>query len=237
MPDWDFKPRILGQANKRAKHAHEMKSAGKAIMTNPAKQSYHHGDLSAALVTAARELLEESGYASLSLRAAARRVGVSQTAPSHHFGDKDGLLAAVATDGFRELLSARQMILENTRDPRERVRDMMLGYIAFARKHPGLFGIMLGKKPLDRRVYTELRVATLASYQLFNETVEDFARRSGWPEDWIVFVGKSAWALEHGIAELLIAGQIPLPIEMLNTEAWLMDAIETFIVGIERRFA
>ena len=63
----------------------------------PAAVRYHHGDLRRALVAAALELLERGEE--LSLRAVARRAGVSHTAPYHHFRDRRGLVAAVALEG------------------------------------------------------------------------------------------------------------------------------------------
>ncbi|MBR7837056.1 helix-turn-helix transcriptional regulator, partial [Actinospica durhamensis] len=65
---------------------------------------YHHGDLRAACLQAARDLLEEEdGSAGLSLRAVARRAGVSATAPYRHFADREALVSAVAAQGYREL--------------------------------------------------------------------------------------------------------------------------------------
>src|SRR5260221_14141825 len=65
--------------------------------------SYHHGDLPAALLRAAIELLEESGETELSLRAVARRAGVSPAAPYRHYADREALISAVAAVGYREL--------------------------------------------------------------------------------------------------------------------------------------
>src|ERR1700682_5847211 len=67
------------------------------------KAAYHHGDLRAACVRAAMELLEEGGQTSLSLRAVARRAGVSPAAPYRHFADREALVSAVAAGGYREL--------------------------------------------------------------------------------------------------------------------------------------
>ena len=69
------------------------------------KATYHHGDLRAALVRAAMELLEESGETALSLRAVARRAGVSPAAPYRHYADREALVSAVAAVGYRELAS------------------------------------------------------------------------------------------------------------------------------------
>ena len=68
-------------------------------------RAYHHGNLRAELLDTAIEQLREQGTEDLSLRALARAIGVSQTAPYRHFGDKGELLAAMATRGDRELLS------------------------------------------------------------------------------------------------------------------------------------
>src|SRR5437016_14215729 len=68
-----------------------------------AGDTYHHGDLRGASLRAARELLEENGGADLSLRAVARRAGVSPAAPYRHFADRDALVSAIAAEGYREL--------------------------------------------------------------------------------------------------------------------------------------
>ncbi len=67
------------------------------------RSPYHHGDLRAACLRAAMELLEEGGTTALSLRAVARRAGVSPAAPYRHYADRDALISAVAAVGYREL--------------------------------------------------------------------------------------------------------------------------------------
>ena len=65
--------------------------------------AYHHGSLPEALLVAVDEIVIAQGLENVSLREAARRAGVSHSAPAHHFGDKDGLLAAYAEQGFSML--------------------------------------------------------------------------------------------------------------------------------------
>ena len=69
------------------------------------RSPYHHGDLRKAPLDTALELLEESGgnITDVSLRALARRAGVSAAAPYHHFADKNQLLAGIAVEGFIQL--------------------------------------------------------------------------------------------------------------------------------------
>ena len=64
---------------------------------------YHHGDLRPALLKAAVETIEDVGPAAMSLREVARRAGVTHPAATYHFGDKAGLLTAVAIEGYRLL--------------------------------------------------------------------------------------------------------------------------------------
>lgn len=67
---------------------------------------YHHGDLRRSLIEAALELMRKGQEWSFSLRAVAKRAGVSHNAPYHHFADKRALLIAVAVAGY-ETLAAR----------------------------------------------------------------------------------------------------------------------------------
>jgi len=67
---------------------------------------YHHGNLRRVLIDCALAAIAESGGASVSLRDVARRAGVSHAAPAHHFGDKRGLLTAIAVEGFEGLTKA-----------------------------------------------------------------------------------------------------------------------------------
>src|SRR5271155_3547747 len=67
---------------------------------------YHHGDLRAALLKSAGEIIRDSGLEGLTLRACARKAGVSHGAPAHHFGNVTGLLTELAADGFERLAEA-----------------------------------------------------------------------------------------------------------------------------------
>ena len=66
----------------------------------PKENGYHHGNLRAALLRAAEEIIRESGVEGLTLRACARKAGVSHGAPAHHFGNITGLLTELAAEGF-----------------------------------------------------------------------------------------------------------------------------------------
>ena len=116
----------------------------------PELKPYHHGDLKSAVLAAAEKILETEGVDALTLRAVARMVGVSHTAPKNHFGDLEGLLSELATVGYRRFGAALSGAMESAgADPRQRLRAMGLAYVAFARAYPNLFILMYRSDRLD----------------------------------------------------------------------------------------
>jgi AcrR family transcriptional regulator len=105
------------------------------------ERPYHHGDLPNALKAAAVGLIVEQGPSGFSLREVARRAGVSHAAPAHHFGDRDGLLRAVAHDGFVALREAMEG-LDPRADPVERLLACGRSYVRLAREMPGHWAVM-----------------------------------------------------------------------------------------------
>src|ERR1700751_1415552 len=99
------------------------------------KATYHHGDLPAALVRAAMELLEESGEAELSLRGVAPRAGVSPAAPYRHYADREALISAVAAVGYRELAERLAAAHPSPSTPRQLARGAGR-HVQFGLAHP-----------------------------------------------------------------------------------------------------
>lgn len=168
------------------------------------RPAYHHGDLPAALVRAAIELLDAEGFdADLSLRAVARRAGVSTGAPYRHFADRNALLAAVAAVGYRQLTEAlRTAESESDVDSAEALAAIALAYVRFAIDRPGLFRVMFagGCCQSDN---ADL-VAAVADINAYLLGVVTRGVRSDSPE--VAAVG--AWALVHGLAFLYLDGKL-----------------------------
>src|SRR6266852_2916030 len=118
---------------------------------------YHHGDLPRALLDAALHIVETQGTQALTLRAAARLAGVSQTAPYRHFANKEAILAAVAEEGFRSLMAAMAHAAVLADSPLQRLRAVGLAYVTFATHHSSHFRVMFGREMADRSASTSLR--------------------------------------------------------------------------------
>jgi AcrR family transcriptional regulator len=105
------------------------------------QRGQHHGDLRAALIASALELIDDADVDSLTLRAVARRAGVSPAAPYHHFEDKAALLSSVALDGFVRLAHLQASV--RSRTPIRRVEELTAAYIRFALEHRAHYAVMM----------------------------------------------------------------------------------------------
>lgn len=172
-------------------------------------KSYHHGNLRHALLVEGRRLLEEKGPIELSMREVARGVGVSEAAPARHFGGKDGLLAAIATQGFHDLLDVRLELRARGLGKLELASEMMSSYVNFAVRNRGVFNLMVGPRLLNADEYEEMKVAGRRSFELFSSSIVDLALEQGWPPEETELVAHGAWAVEHGLATLVLAERAP----------------------------
>jgi AcrR family transcriptional regulator len=166
------------------------------------KTTYHHGDLRAALVRAALELLEESGETALSLRAVARRAGVSPAAPNRHNAGREALVSAVAAVGYRELAGRLAAAHPSPSTP-EQLAGVAVAYVQFALDRPALFRIMFGE-PCDRD--NDERVAATAAVSLYVRGIVEraFPDADADPEA----LATAIWALVHGLAFLHLDGKL-----------------------------
>ncbi|MBO2446054.1 WHG domain-containing protein [Actinomadura barringtoniae] len=166
-----------------------------------ASDSYHHGDLRAACVRAARELLEDGGGGGgLSLRAVARRAGVSPTAPYRHYEDRDALVSAVAAEGYRELAD-HLVAAHPAPSAADDLAAIAVVYVRFALEHPALFRVMFAE-PCD--FDNAERVAAVAD---ITEYVGGLVRRA-FPGADVVALGTGVWGLVHGLAFLHLDGKL-----------------------------
>lgn len=139
------------------------------------KAAYHHGDLRAALLRAAAEEIEQNGYETLSLRELATSLDVSRAAPYRHFEDKRALLAALATEGFEQLMAMYRAASASAKSAEAKLKDAGRGYLEFALEHPQLFRLMFasdlfgGNEPPDPK----LSETALVCYQVFENMVAD----------------------------------------------------------------
>jgi len=119
---------------------------------------YHHGDLRAALVDTAIEVIGERGVRGFSLAEASRRLGVAVSAPYAHFADRDELLAAVAVRAYEVFYAALVPEMDQFRAPADRLAAMARGYVRFAAANRPLFEVLY-EAGLDKASHPEIETA------------------------------------------------------------------------------
>jgi AcrR family transcriptional regulator len=166
---------------------------------------YHHGDLRAALLKSAEEIIRDDGLQGLTLRACARRAGVSHGAPAHHFGNVTGLLTELAADGFERL--ADGMDPKRVKNAEDDLQAAGLGYIQFAMKWPEHFRVMYHSELLDQQS-PRLRLARERGERVVRDALvranEHWAKPLS--EDELAARFETAWCCVYGYASLWVEG-------------------------------
>jgi AcrR family transcriptional regulator len=172
------------------------------------RRAYHHGNLRPALIAAALRAIARDGPDGFTLRDVARRAGVSAAAPYRHFRDKDELLAAVALECSDRLAAAVVAAVAGAPDdPLARFRAVGIAYIQFAAAHPEHFRA-LTLPGLRARLPDDHRRQVDALHQAQRQDLAA-AQAAGViapiPLDDLLL---AASALTHGLAHLIIEGQL-----------------------------
>jgi AcrR family transcriptional regulator len=132
------------------------------------------------VLEAAGALIEKEGFAGLSVREAARRAGVSHNAPYRHFADREALLEGLAQEGIEQLEQALAGLSG---------RKLGEAYVGFALAHPQRFRLMFTRRrDAMRQRFAQAFAGLGADAQV---------------------AGAAAWSLVHGLACLVLDGQLP----------------------------
>lgn len=168
---------------------------------------YHHGDLRQALLSAAWALLEEGGLDAVTIRAVARRSGVSHAAPHHHFSSKGELVEAMVVEGFEWLTDELARAWGAHADPLEALDATGAAYIRFARERRAVFQLL--NRPELRRAPGGPDAAEQAGLRAFEVLARGIERCQeagrippGDSRPWTLL----AWSGVHGLAMLLDSG-------------------------------
>jgi AcrR family transcriptional regulator len=113
-------------------------------------RGYHHGNLRRALLEAALELAQRHGPERVSVREAARLIGVSPAAPFRHFPNRRALMTALAEEaGERLRIEVHKSMAGRQVSPLQRLRSLGRGYLQWAMRHPSHFKIVSARDQID----------------------------------------------------------------------------------------
>jgi AcrR family transcriptional regulator len=170
---------------------------------NIKKKSYHHGDLRSALIAEGLRLLAERDAESLSLREVARAVGVSATSVYRHFPDKEALMTAVALQGLAQLGAAQRAAAEAVGGGDAGFAATGRAYVRFALANPALFRLIFASPALAAP--SAFGTIKSEANSLLQANAAAAAAKDGGEA---AVRAVRAWALVHGLAMLMLDGQI-----------------------------
>jgi len=194
---------------------------------------YHHGDLRQALIDSAIVILEEEGFKALSLRAVARKAGVSQAAPYNHFEDKNEMLAAIAAKGFEEMAAAQQLALQQSDEGKSKLIALGKGYVSYGLEHPALLRLMFGPEFAATGQYPQLSKVSNRGYQQLIDAVEEHITMEAGDHPPTKVGAAAAWAMVHGLTTLMIEGRIDPDLkEPEKRDAFIEQVITVLATGL-----
>jgi AcrR family transcriptional regulator len=163
--------------------------------------TYHHGDLPRQLLTHAASMAAEAGPESVTMRELARRVGVSHSAPVHHFGTRQNLLASLAAEGFKSLNEALAV------HPHD-IYAMGVAYVLWALEHPGHYAVMWQPRHLVQD-HKDLNRERQQAWTLLSTAVAT----DDSPVAEKDIDAYAAFSIVHGLAGIWLSGVLPIPEE------------------------
>jgi len=196
--------------------------------------TYHHGDLKNALIQAGIEILSVDGIKGLSLRRVAKRAGVSHAAPYAHFKDKQALIAAISTEGYKKLfVQLNQIDQQYTNDPLKKLVEVAWCYLQFAVNNPAHFKLTFSgviEKEKDYPAFVEISQKSFAFITDLVAKCQAVGVLRAGPSD---LIAVHLWGSIHGLATLLIEGQLSTQVlenypirDMLISTVNLMTEVE-----------
>ena len=177
------------------------------MITVSTLESYHHGDLRRALVSAGLAALETSDIGEISLRQLARDVGVSPTAVYRHFPDKNALMRALAEAGIDQMAEWQRQAAAGAKQS-DAFASTGRAYIRWALANPALFRLTFGQcNQIGGEVFGDNNAA-----QMLRRSAEQFTGSEVGAQRLMI----QAWAVVHGLAMLILDGQLPRDDDMID---------------------
>jgi AcrR family transcriptional regulator len=169
-------------------------------------RSYHHGNLKASLIEAGVAALAHTEADELSLRQLAKAVGVSANAAYRHFEDKDALLSAMATEGFRRFTAAQRAAVAAVPHAEDRLKASGRAYVAFAQAHPALYRLMFQRLSCAA-THPDLAMTAIDGMSVLLEATSSLLQAPAHDER-VRVAAAALWSLVHGLSALSQGGQL-----------------------------
>jgi AcrR family transcriptional regulator len=172
-------------------------------------KSYHHGDLKNALIQAGIKILAEEGIQGFSLRKVAREAGVTHSAPYAHFADKQAMIAAISTDGYRKVYEHINAVIETY--PNDTLRQFVetaWAYVSFGLEEPDHFKITFSGSVEREREYPDLVEMTEKTFDALRQLIIRCQQANLIDQGEPDLLAVNVWGFVHGFVYLIQEGMV-----------------------------
>ncbi|WP_143965897.1 TetR/AcrR family transcriptional regulator [Gordonia zhaorongruii] len=173
-------------------------------------------DIRTSLVAAGRRIVERDGASALTVRAVATEAGVAPMGVYNHFAGKDGLISAVATDGFAAFGDA---IAQTDADAVDRLRNSGMAYRRFALANPAMYGLMFDGHSAPDPLVAENAFSVITDIIRYGQVAGVI--RSGDAQA----LASHTWAAVHGAVSLEITAPRPSDADPAEIYDGLLDMV------------
>jgi AcrR family transcriptional regulator len=187
-------------------------------------------ELGEEILAAARDLFVTEGYANVSMRKIADRVGCAPGTIYLHFEDKDAILSAICVETFAKLDKRMEAIRNDQGDPLERLRRGGRAYVQFALDHPYHYLVTFGPDA-PRSRSQEALAAGQGSFNCMRQCVRLCVEAGQLRKDDVEEIAQSLWACLHGVVMLLI-GKCEFP--FIEQTRLVESVIDIALQGIRK---
>ncbi|MEH6523300.1 TetR/AcrR family transcriptional regulator [Sulfitobacter sp.] len=190
------------------------------------KQPFHHGSLKQALLDASGTLLDQHGPDGVTIRAIARKVGVSHAAPVNHYKDREALLTALATVLFKDLLASVKGKLSSKDLPTTaRISVFAIMLFEYAMAHPNRYRLLWHTGLVNHNDPELLDVMD----QFYNACCAEIAGAGLCSERDAETYAIALWSLVHGYTDLRLTGMFEAKNDKINGRPRLEAMLDMFL--------
>lgn len=173
----------------------------------PSKRTtYHHGDLKNAVLDAAQTRMNTRSGADFSVPELARELGVTHGAVYKHFPTKKAIIVALAERALGTFLDFAQKELPPPSAGWAAHPHLAVVYVRFAVENPGLFRALFHRDLADLSEFPHLARMRATQFQMM---IDFFASVIQGKKKDVVNAALAHWSMSHGLAVLLVDGQVP----------------------------
>lgn len=165
------------------------------------RKTRQRAEREALIITVTREIAEREGWNAVTIRRLAEEIEYSQPVLYSHFQSRDAIVAAVALQGFGELVEALSRAAESAKSSDASIKSVAYAYLDFALSRPALYEAMFVLPSELLFAQSDTKPQMKAAFSVLVETVSPYG---GVPED----VAETYWAALHGLSELERSGRI-----------------------------